>query len=147
MATVLNLKKARQEIKLDDSPDSPVYVLDLTDKSVVNKGKKIYSQFMEHQKEFERIEDGSEEPEDIAFMEGFWRLIISTCLGDKAYQETVDYVKDGADGEGLDDKSILLIITPLVLYLLEQIGEVVSANNNSAVLKYARSKSAASGAI
>lgn len=144
MATILGIKKAKQEIRLDDSPDSPVYTLDLTSKSVIKKGKEVYSDFQRNEKILKRIEDGSEDPEDLATMNHFYEKTITTLLGPDAYKEITEFV---ADGEDVDDCDLIFLITPVVLYLLEQLGDVVTANNSQAVLKYARSKSAASGAI
>lgn len=144
MATVIGLRKAVQEIKLDDSPDSPVYKLDLTDKSVIRKGKAVYSEFQKNKDALARVEEGSEAQEDIDAMAHVWRSVIESTLGKKAYQEIFDYVTDGQD---IEINDALLLITPVVMYLLQELEAVVTANNNSAVLKYARSKSAASGAI
>lgn len=145
MATVLHLKKAVEEIRLDDSPDSPVYKLDLTDKEVVKNGKKVHADYLKYADVLKRVEDGSESPDDLKVMGDLFESVITTCLGKKAFSEILDYVRDGDEDIPRDD--LLLLMTPVVLYLLERINDVTTANNSEAVLKYARSKSAASGAI
>ena len=145
MANVLGIKKAVHRIQLGDESDSPTFTMRLTDDETINRGKAVYEELQLNQAALKRIEAGSEEPEDHETMVRIWRMVIESCLGPDAYDRIVDYIADGEDVEADD---MLLLMTPVVLHLLDVLGDVVSANSNEAVLKYARSKqSAATGAI
>lgn len=146
MATILNLSKAKEVIRLDDEPGSPSFVLDLTDNAVIKNGQEVYQEYIKHNEQLTKIEQGSDTPEDRALMAKIWKKTISVLLGENAYDIICDYVRNGFDD--VTDDEITLLLTPVVLYLLDKLNSVATANNNQAVLKYARSKqSAANSAI
>ena len=141
---IIGLKKAIEEIRLDDSPDSPVYHLNLTDIGVAEKASKLRANVRLYQDLQARLAAGVADEGDMdALLEelaGVYEALISLMLGSEAYAEIVAYASGGHD---VEPKEMNIVLTPLVLYLFEKYNEVVTANNNAAMLKYGRKRVAA----
>ena len=141
MATVIGLKKAVQRIALDESEGSPVYTLDLTDKSISEKLFALVARFKEFQQLGEWLRS-CEDDERAAWLldktAELYEQVISDLLGADAYKEIVEYVGGGEDASNLN-----MILTPLVRYLFEQVLGVVHANDEAAVGKYLESDASA----
>ena len=120
----LNIRKARRTIRLNDDPDSPAYVLALTDSSMQEKGSMIATCVAD----FERYRTLFEDPEanlpelqkKLAVTYG---ALISAFLGRDAYREIVEYVTDGDPEVGEAEVNVLL--TPLVVYLVAEYAETM----------------------
>lgn len=134
----LGIKKAREVIRLDDSADSPEYVLDLTDTAVgknLMEIRKCYRVYEKAQKTLKASEDGMLTPEMQDDLAKAYRKSIEILLGKKAYKEICEYV-----GEGLDASELNMVLTPVVLYLFAQFNDVITANDSEAVKKYAKGR-------
>lgn len=141
MATILGLKKAVQEIALDESPNSPVYTLNLTDKGIAKKLYSVATQFGEFQKLGEGLRNckGDEEAERLFIKTSeLYKEVIAGILGDVAYSEIIEYVGCGEDAANLN-----MVLTPLVNYLFVQVFDTLNANDKSAVGKYLQESDAA----
>ena len=142
--TIIGLKRAVEEIRLDESPDSPVYRLDLTDIGIAEKAAKLRANVRRYQDLQARLEAGVADEADMdALLEelaGVYEVLISLMLGHEAYEEIVAYAANGAD---IEAKDMNIVLTPLVLYLYEKYNEVLTANNNAAIAKYGRKRVAA----
>lgn len=141
MATVIGLKKAVQQIALDESEGSPVYTLDLTDKGISDKLFAITARFKEFQQLGEWLRS-CEDDERAAWLldktAELYKQVISDLLGASAYDEIVEYVGGGEDAANLN-----MVLTPLVRYLFEQVLGVVYAKDSAAVGKYLESDASA----
>jgi hypothetical protein len=100
MATI-NVTKVREELRLNDEPDSPVYYLDFTDTGI----DKLYGEAQKVKNNIERLQkllkeqqaDGNTAKEKNLKAELAKTLKhgITLFLGDGAYAEIVAYVGDG----------------------------------------------------
>lgn len=122
--TVLNIKRAKQVIRLDGSPDSPRFVLDLTSGAVQQSATVIYNRW--------RAVDAAAATEDE--QAALFRETVSDLLGEEAWGEIRAWITEG--DEGLTDYDIALLVAPLANYLIDQVNEVVSLNQSAAFAKY-----------
>lgn len=113
MAKIIPLKKARREIKFDDAPDSPVYVLDFTDKGIENTCRYLSECY-----EFSAAlaEGGEYDPVRHA---SIFQKVISSALSEDAYWQIIEYLD-------ADPEEVNVLLTPLVQYLFAEYGEYVS---------------------
>lgn len=141
MATVIGLKKAVQRIALDESDESPVYTLDLTDKGVSAKLFSITARFEEFQQlgEWLRTCESDERAEWLLGKTAeLYEQVITDLLGAEAYKEIVEYVGGGEDAANLN-----MVLTPLLRYLFEQVVGVAYAKDGAAIEKYLESDASA----
>ena len=110
---VLGLRKAYETIRLDESPDSPEYVIDLSDAALGEKARVL--------------EEGGR-----ADVSELYRSVIVTMMGEAAYGEIVEYVGGGMLGA----EEVCMALTPLVLYLVELFNATVEANMGAAAARY-----------
>lgn len=136
MAIIVNLKRAIQEIKLDDSPDSPVYTLDLTDSRIANNVKRFKGMLKELggiKKALDALKKSDEIPLDLRKrIAACYKDIITETLGEKAYKEILEYV----GGENVKAEEVTTALSPLIIYLTGEINEAVRGNNEGAFRKY-----------
>lgn len=126
----LNLKKAVEEIRLDDSPESPVYTLDFTDMGITGKSERMrecLAGFAELQGK--PIDQGSAK-----VIADAYREVITVMLGEDAYGEIVDYVGGGTTAP----EKMNVVLMPLVLWLLDQYNDIVTVNDSRVVQRYLR---------
>ncbi len=139
MAAVIGVKRAVQEIALDDSPDSPVFTLDLSDKAIARDFERIarlYGSMV-------ALSDGMKSDEDYTVgrqmaLASIERKIITAILGEDAYEAIIGYVACGKPAHECN-----LILLPLLEYLFAQVKDVVTANDSAAVRKYLGSRNEA----
>lgn len=118
------LGKAREVIRLDDSADSPEYILDLTDSELDRKQELLQSCVNDFYEVQERInEPDCNMGELMAKMAAVYGAIIKAFLGKRAYREIVDFVTDG--DKTIKRSEINVLLSPLVLYLIDRYVEVV----------------------
>ena len=135
MAQVIGLRKAVQEIALDDSPDSPVYKMELTDTALGKSAKRIKDILGRVEKVQKKIEEaeGQELPEKVKVaVAEIYKTVIAGCLGDEAYKQIVEYV----GGEGAKAKDLSTLLTPLVVYLCGELSAVMQAHSAAVQSKY-----------
>lgn len=140
MDKIIGLKKAVRTFALDESEDSPVYTLDLTDKGIAAKLHAVARQQAEFADLGERLrscKDDEEAERLLAKTAELYEGVISVLLGKKAYEEIVEYV-----GGGSDASDVNMALTPLVVYLLSEVVETVAANDLAASAKYLRGRDA-----
>ena len=121
---VLGLRKAYETIRLDESPDSPEYVIDLSDAALGEKARVLGVAVADADR---ILEEG-----DRADVSELYRSVIVTMLGEAAYGEIVEYVGGGM----LEAEEVCLALTPLVLYLVELFNATVEANMGAAAARY-----------
>ena len=144
MATI-DIKKARQVIRLDDSEGSPEYTLDLTDKGIGRKIDSIrrhyakYTQLKEKMDAADAKRDGEAVDALMHQLAEVYEQIVSEMLGAEAYRDVVGYVGGGE----VEPWEMNAVLTPLVMYLLEQVNDAVTANKNEAIMKYVKGRNAA----
>lgn len=129
----LGMKRAIVRIPLCDDEDSPVFTLDMRDESVGKKAAVLYEKYLEMKPELEAVENGSKEEGNIEAVIALWKTIIDSMLGDGAFDATVAFI---ADGEDVKPSEMILLISPLVYYLLEQMEDILTANRSAAFEKY-----------
>jgi len=128
--TVLNIKKARQEIRLTDEPDSPVYVLDLTDSALDGKLEELSSMLGELDRLRRALNEADENDSAlIGLIAGFYRSVVAILLSEEAYDEIIAYVA----GEHAQASDVNIVMTPLISYLLEQVGDALTANGDELI--------------
>ena len=136
MATIVNLKRAIQEIKLDDSPDSPVYILDLTDSKIASNVKRFKGMLEELggiKNDLDNLKKRDEIPLGIRKrIAACYEDIITETLGSKAYKEILEY----AGGKNVKAEEVTTALSPLIIYLTGEINEAVRGNNEGAFRKY-----------
>lgn len=123
---VLGLTKAYETIRLDESPDSPEYAIDLSDAAIGAKEQVLGAALAD----YERILAEGDREE----LTALYRSVIVAMMGEEAYRDIVAYVGGGVFGA----EQVNLMLTPLVLYLLELFSAAVSANYAAAAAKYLR---------
>jgi len=121
---VIGLHKAREVIRLDDSEDSPEYILDLTDGSLEKKGDLLSGCVNDFYDIQEKINDEScDQREVMARLSKVYASVISAFLGRRAYNEIVAYVTDGDKSIRRSELNVLL--SPVVLFLIGRYADVV----------------------
>lgn len=127
----LNVHKAIQEIRLDDSSESPVFTLDLTDSSMNEKTPIIAGCYVVYQRIMKDYESG-----DVDFeltktkLASIYEQIIELMLGQEAYLEIFEYIRNGKDIEAAE---ITMAMAPVVEYLLQEFDAVLTANRSKVV--------------
>lgn len=129
----LNIKKAVQRIRLDDSPDSPVFTLDLTNSSINRKSVPMASAWKLYDDLVCQMGEGEMAPDLAKRVAAVYRHVVTIMLGPGSFETIKEYV---TDGEELPDEEITDVLAPLVSYLFTRYGEVVTANRDRAVAKY-----------
>ena len=133
MPEVMNLHRPIQRIALDDSPDSPVFTLDLTDKGMSDKAVIISGccqVYLETAKQMKTVGLTDEVAHDMAYT---YRIIIDTMLGEGSFDVITDWLSDGND---VEPEQMIAIYSPLVEYLLGEYDSVLTANKNLAAQRY-----------
>lgn len=125
----LNLKKAIEEIRLDDSPESPVYTLDFTDMGINGKADRMRGCLARFAAAQEAMAEGRSGEVAEAFRE-----VVECMLGEQAYAEIVDYVGAGE----VPPEDMTAVMLPLVVYLVDRYGDVLTANDSKVVAQYMR---------
>lgn len=129
----LNVRQARQEIRLDESEDSPVYTVDLTDSNLIKAAGEIYARFLTIAPIIERMDEEEPSDEDMAAIAEEWEAVIVGVLGQQAYDDVVEYVGGGADRTQLN-----FVLAPLALYLIDLLDELINSNLTTARNRYVR---------
>lgn len=137
MAVVLGIKQAYKEVRLDDSPDSPVFVIDFTDAGLtknVTKFRSLLGEMKMVQTELGELGESDKIPAHLKkAIAAAYRKIITEVLGKEAYQEIVGYVGCGK----VSAVEISTLLSPLVTYLCNEIREVIDVRQIDAMQKYA----------
>ena len=132
MAAVIGVKRAVQEIALDDSPDSPVFTLDLSDKEIARDVERITLLYGSVVAISDVVQSDADYPVGRQMaLAGIERKIITAILGEEAYREIIGYVACGKPAHECN-----MILLPLLEYLFEQVRDVVTANDSAAFRKY-----------
>ena len=125
MATVIGLKKTKQEIKIDDSPDSPSFVMDMGATSVWGNAQKLHSLLGDARKIELLLSEIDEDnqalaDEAVAKTNELYETIIDSYLEEGAYQQIVDYISGG------NRTDALFALAPLIFTekTVEVIGEL-----------------------
>ena len=62
-----------------------------------------------------------------------YETVVTVMLGPDAWSEIVEYI-----GGGVEPSRMTVALMPLVLWLLDQYNDIMTANDNRVVLKYLR---------
>ena len=124
MATVIGLKKTKQEIKIDDSPDSPSFVMDMGATSVWGNAQKLHSLLGDARKIELLLNEIDEDnqalaDEAVAKTNELYETIIDSYLEEGAYQQIVDYISGG------NRTDALFALAPLISFFTEKTVEVI----------------------
>lgn len=135
MATVIGLKKTKQEIKIDDSPDSPSFVMDMGATSVWSNAQKLHSLLGDARKIELLLNEVDEEnqaltDEAIAKTNALYEMIIDSYLDEGAYQKIVDYISGG------NRTDALFALAPLIKFFTDKTVEVIGELDKGAKEKY-----------
>ena len=135
MATVIGLKKTKQEIKIDDSPDSPSFVMDMGATSVWSNAQKLHSLLGDARKIELLLNEIDEEnqaltDEAIAKTNALYETIIDSYLEEGAYQKIVDYISGG------NRTDALFALAPLIEFFTQKTVEVIGELDKGAKEKY-----------
>ena len=135
MATVIGLKKTKQEIKIDDSPDSPSFVMDMGATSVWSNAQKLQSLLGDARKIELLLNEIDEEnqaltDEAIAKTNALYETIIDSYLEEGAYQKIVDYISGG------NRTDALFALAPLIEFFTQKTVEVIGELDKGAKEKY-----------
>lgn len=130
----INLTKVRQEIRLDDDPDSPVFILDLSDAAINQQSTRLAGCYILYERTMEALEKGEITPDEYHVqLAGIFKQVIVTMLGEDAYDTIYAYVADGTD---LKPYEVTYAMTPVAKYLLEQFDQVISVNRTRTAERY-----------
>lgn len=129
----IGLRKAIQEIRLNDEPDSPVYTLDLTDDAVNKKVPLLAGAYQVYKRLMEKMNEEGPIEQHCAAVMSLYKYVINLMLGEGAYEEILAYVKNGHD---VPDLKLTTTFLPLIAYLFETMTDVLTVNHNAAVIKY-----------
>ena len=135
MATVIGLKKTKQEIKIDDSPDSPSFVMDMGATSVWGNAQKLHSLLGDARKIELLLSEIDEDnqalaDEAVAKTNELYETIIDSYLEEGAYQQIVDYISGG------NRTDALFALAPLIEFFTEKTVEVIGELDKGAKEKY-----------
>lgn len=135
MATVIGLKKTKQEIKIDDSPDSPSFVMDMGATSIWNNAQKLRSLLGDARKIellLSEIDEGNQALADeaVARTNELYETIIDSYLEEGAYRQIVDYVSGGNRADAL------FALAPLISFFTEKTVEVIGELDKGAKERY-----------
>ena len=129
----IGMEKAIREVRLDDSPDSPVFTLDLTDRGalrsieIMSKSRRTFER---HAAAFARGEITDEVIDGLAECT---ETAVEACFGKGSYARIIEYVSGGAE---IDPREMTLVMSKLAAWLFERIENVLGIKRDEAVKKY-----------
>lgn len=130
----LNIHKAVQEIRLDDSPESPVFKLDLTDSSINKKTPFIAGCYVVYQRVLDDLKESKITTEEAKVkLASIYKQIISAMLSTDAYEAIYQYIKGASDAE---PEEVTLAMSPIVEYLLQEFDAILTMNRSKVVRQY-----------
>ena len=129
----INLKKALRQIRLDDTPESPVYTLDFTNAGISGKSEAMRAALGKFVQLSQGAKDGTLDDGDSEILADAYEAVVSIMLGEEAWPEIVEYI-----GGGIAPARMTVVLMPLVLWLLDQYNDIMTANDNRVVAKYLR---------
>ncbi len=127
----INLKKAVRQIRLDDTPESPVYTLDFTNAGISGKSEAMRDALGKFVQLSQGAKDGTLGDGDSEILADAYEAVVGIMLGEEAWPEIVEYI-----GGGIAPARMTVVLMPLVLWLLDQY--IMTANDNRVVAKYLR---------
>ncbi|ANE22413.1 hypothetical protein AAY81_03935 [Denitrobacterium detoxificans] len=122
MATVINLRKSVETIRLSDDPDAKEYRIVFTDASLRKMGKAF--------EELKEAIDGYEDDKEKA-LEAARGFVIATA-GQECWDDAVAYVDVNGDGE----QACFLQLVPLMLSIGELVMERIGIESAERIRRY-----------
>ncbi len=129
----LGIKKAKTVIRLDDSPESPAFELDLTSTGLAAASEKLAAAHGSYSKALAALKSGAKDAAAMADIAACWREVIEAALGAEACDAIVAYVSDGRD---IEEAELVYVLSPVVVYLMGEISQALTANRAKSFEKY-----------
>ena len=123
---VLNLMRQKETIRLDYSPESPEFVLDLGD-AKLNALSVPFGQAYRTISRFAQGKGG-----DPAALAGAYKEVVVAALGEEAYRVILDYVTCG----GNDAEDATVYMAPVVTYLFARYSDACTQKRLNLAEKY-----------
>lgn len=124
--TVLGVMRQKQVIRLDETPDSPAFALDLSDKKVMELAEP-FGKAHEAITGYVRSKGG-----DKAALANAYRTIVESALGPDAYAEILDYVTCGEN----DAENATIYMAPVATYILSRYADACTMKRANLEAKY-----------
>lgn len=146
MAEVIGLKKAAQQIKLDDSPDSPVFTLVLAGEQLGQKmtDMLVYAEeyLRANENLQEAVKDGDLDKALAAQVElaEIYEGMVNTMLGANAWDEIVNWISGGAS---ISVGDLVALLSPLIQYLIRTLNDTLGVTRRQAHERYVEADNAA----
>ena len=131
--TTLNMHKAIEKIRLNDEPDSPEFVLDLTDESINRKSVMLAGCYATYTATMNALANGADAVKAKLTLSAIYKQAVIVMLGEEAYKTILEYLRNGTN---VREDELTLVMAPLVAYLFERFDDVLTMNQNKAVIKY-----------
>ena len=126
----LKMKQAVQWVSLDGE-GSPSYKLDMTDEGINRTAPILAATYRTYEQAVAKLRAG--EKGAAKAVSDCYRAVIETMLGKDAYKEITAWC---ANGEEIPAEQMNSVLSPLVIWLFEQFGGVLTANRMKAAKKY-----------
>lgn len=123
---ILNLMRQKETVKLDDSPDSPEFVYDLSDSRI----KALSIPFGQAYRTISRFAEGR--GGDYAALAGAYKEVVTAALGEDAYRAILDYVTCGENNA--EDSTVYM--APVAAYLLARYTDACTLKRMNLAEKY-----------
>ena len=127
------MHRAVETIKLNDEPDSPEFRIDLSDSSINQMSVMLAGCYVNYSETMKAIANGADMVKAKFRLSAIYKQMISTFLGEDAYNTILEYLRNGTD---VSEDDLTLIMSPLIEYLFEKFDDVITMHQNKAVLKY-----------
>ena len=133
MATIINMHKAVRRIKLDDTPESPEFTLDLTDDGMQRKAVAMAGACAVYRKLVQDCESNGITDSIKERMAAIYHVIVDVMLGDGAFDKIMLWTAGGTD---VPAHEVTMAFAPLIAYLVDEYDMVLTANKSEAVARY-----------
>ena len=127
------MHKAIEKIRLNDEPDSPEFVLDLTDESINRKSVMLAGCYATYTATMNALANGADAVKAKLTLSAIYKQAVIVMLGEEAYKTILEYLRNGTN---VREDELTLVMAPLVAYLFERFDDVLTMNQNKAVIKY-----------
>lgn len=132
-SVIVNMHKAVRKVRLSEDPDSPEFLLDLTDRSINRNAPVLAGASTIYLKTIAEMKEKGSTEETSRRLISCYGVMIDTLLGEGAFAKITEWLVDEGD---VAPEAMTAVYAPIIEYLYSEFNMVITANKSKGVEKY-----------